>query len=134
MSTVQPNMNENINRLTQTVNKLNNNVNKRMNELNMNILDNVNIENDAVSDVMNNVNNVNDVVETTSMSAFCSSLVWVFPIVISLIQVFLWLQGLCEAYVLREQTPWEKAEQRIAELEKKINEKPNKKYVINKIK
>ena len=131
MTTVQPSMNENINKLAQTVNKLNNNVNKRMNELNMNILENVNIENDAISDVMNNVN---DAVESTAISSFCSSLVWVFPIVISLIQVFLWLKGLYEKYVLHKLSPLEKAEQRIAELEKKINEKPNKKYVINKIK
>ena len=132
-----PDISTSINSLNKTVNKLNSlnkNISKMSNKLNLpsnvnnvnaNMPSNVNANvpsnvNDAVSDVV--ANNLAEPVETFSALSFCSQLLWGIPIIVSVIQIFLWCVSLYRKHVLQLPTEAEISQNKQKQLESKIDE------------
>ena len=79
-------------------------------------------------DTLDNMNNMNNIPENTSdMSSFCSNFVWALPIMVSVVQIILWLIKLYKQHVLKELTPLQLAEKKISDLEEKIEKLTEKK-------
>lgn len=76
-------------------------------------------------DTLDNMNNIP--VNTSDMSSFCSNFVWALPIMVSVVQIILWLIKLYKQHVLKELTPLQLAEKKISDLEEKIEKLTEKK-------